>query len=92
MADDEKNEKPRTILDLIMRLACVYLAATFFFNGLEYWRDGETLQAYLYFSLVFSQLDAMFGWHKHKSKIVRVIAWIGIFSVFVFFILSRLAL
>jgi uncharacterized membrane protein YphA (DoxX/SURF4 family) len=91
MADEVKRNGQRSLLDLIMRLLCVYLAASFFFSGLQHWRDGELLQAGVNFSLVVAELGLIFGWHGHKSKVVRVLAWAGVIVAFIFLALSKIA-
>ncbi len=92
MADDVKRNSRRSLLNTIFRLLCVYLAASFFFSGLSHWRDGELLRAGVDFALVVSEFGLIFGWHSHKSKAVRVLAWAGIIAAFVFLALTKMAL
>jgi len=91
MKDETKKSSRRSVLDIIMRLLCVYLTASFFFSGLQHWRGGELLRAGIDFSLVISYLGLAFGWHNHKSKVVRVLAWVGIAAAVIFLALSKLA-
>lgn len=89
MADEVKSNNQRWFLDRIIRLLCVYLAASFFFSGLQHWRDDELLRAGVKFSLVVTELVLIFGWHRHK--VGRVLMWAGVIAAFGFFAWSRLA-
>jgi uncharacterized membrane protein YphA (DoxX/SURF4 family) len=76
MADETEKPKSNPIIDLIMRLINVYLAATFFFNGWEKWQNQEYLLAVSWFIFSFSQIAQLFGWFHHKSKLIRWGLWI----------------
>lgn len=89
MADEKKNEL-YPIFDLIFRLACVYVAASFFFKGLEDWRNSEFLLVGVDFSLVIGELGLIFRWYSHKSKIIKAIPIIAMGLCFVFLALSKL--
>jgi len=91
MTDKTIRNSRHSLLDIIFRLLCVYLAASFFFSGLQHWRDGELLRAGVDFALVVSEFGLIFGWHNHKSKVVRLLAWAGIIAAFVFLAFSKLA-
>lgn len=90
MEVETKKTKESPILNIIFRLVCVYLAATFFFKGLEDWRNGEYLLVGVDFSLVFLELGLIFRWHSHKLKIVRVLVWVAVALSFIFLALSKI--
>ena len=78
MADETKKTKERPIINMIFRLACVYLAATFFLNGWENWQSQKYLVAVSWFIFSLSQIGQIFGWFQNKSKVVIVLIFIPI--------------
>ncbi len=73
MANEENKKISRPVLDMIMRLLNVYLAAHFFFTGLQYWSGGEFLLAVTNFALVIVEIGIVFDWLNKKSKILRIL-------------------
>lgn len=71
MENTSDKSKERPILDMIVRLINVYLAATFFFNGLREWQNQEYLLSVSWFIFSLSQIAQVFGWFHHKSKFIR---------------------
>jgi hypothetical protein len=76
MADE--NKKPNQIVEMIFRLCCVYVAATFFFYAWEKWQNQEYLLAASWFIFSLSQIGQIFGWFKNKSKFVIILMFIPI--------------
>ncbi|MEK7724104.1 MAG: hypothetical protein AAB336_07150 [Acidobacteriota bacterium] len=89
MADETKKPQENPIIDMIFRLACVYLAATFFFKGLEDWRNSEYLLVGVDFSVVFLELGLIFSWYK--QKVMRILLGLCAALCFIFLILSKLS-
>lgn len=89
MTDEPKKTKESPIIEMVFRLACVYLAATFFFKGLEDWRNGEYLLVGMDFSLVFLELGLIFDWYK--QRVMRILLGLGVALCFIFLILSKLS-
>ena len=90
MEDETKKIKDRPLGDMLFRLACVYVAATFFFNGFQDWRDEEYLKAGMDFSLVVGELGLIFKWYSHESNIIKAIPIIAMALSFIFLILRKL--
>jgi hypothetical protein len=90
MTDETKKSSRHPFLDIIMRLLCVYLAASFFFSGLQHWRDGELLRAGVDFALVVAEIGLVLDWSSKKSKVLRVLMWVALVAVFIFLALSKL--
>ena len=88
--ETKKNIK-HPFLDIIMRLLCVYLAASFFFSGLQHWREGELLRAGVDFALVVAEIGLIFGWSSKKSKTLRALTWTALVAAFIFLALSKLS-
>lgn len=93
MADEKKNQRSffDSLLDIVFRLLCVYLAASFFFGGLQHWREGEYLRAGADFSLVVAELGLIFGWSGNRFKALRVLMWAALAAAFIFLALSKLS-
>jgi len=91
MADETEKNNQHPLLDIIMRLLCMYLAASFFFSGLQHWRDGELLRAGVDFALVVAEIGLIFGWSSKKSKVLRVLMWAALVAAFVFLALSKVS-
>ena len=90
MEVETKKNIGHPFLDVIMRLLCVYLAASFFFSGLQHWRDGELLRAGIDFALVVAEIGLIFGWSGKKSKVLRAVMWAALLAAFIFLALSKL--
>ncbi len=91
MTDESKGKSRRLLLDLIMRLLCVYLAASFFFSGLQYWRSGELLQAGVNIALAVAEIGLIFSFNSKKSKGLRVLMWTALITAFIFLALSKIS-
>lgn len=74
---------------MIFRLACVYLAATFFFYGWEKWRNEEYLLAVSWFIFSLSQIGQIFGWFQNKSKVVVILMFIPILLALIVILSSQ---
>ena len=90
MTDETEKNNRHPLLNIIMRLLCVYLAAFFFFSGLQHWQDGELLRAGVDFALVVGEIGLVLGWSSNKSKVLRVLMWIALVAAFIFLALSKL--
>ena len=77
-------------MDMIFRLLCVYVAASFFFGGLQDWRNEEYLKAGMDFSLVIGEFGLIFKWYSHESNIIKAIPIIAMALSFIFLILWKL--
>ncbi len=71
MANEKKKITDNPLLNLIMRLLNVYLAATFFFKGLQDWSNGELLLTGVDLGMVILEIGFIFNWINKDSKILR---------------------
>lgn len=90
MADKKSKKVGRPLLDLMMRLLCVYLAASFFFGGLQYWRDGELLLAASNFAIVIGEIGLILNWSGKSSKFLRILMLGSAAAALIFFSLSKI--
>ncbi len=91
MIDETEKSNRHPLLDMIMRLLCVYLAASFFFSGLQHWRDGELLRAGVDFALVVAEIGLVLDLSSKKSKVLRVLMWTALVAAFIFLALGKLS-
>ncbi|MBX7174742.1 MAG: hypothetical protein K1X72_27450 [Pyrinomonadaceae bacterium] len=91
MKNETEKSTYRYVLDMIFRLCCFYVLATYFFKGIEDWRNGEYLLVGLDFSLVVAEIGLIFRWGGHKLKILRILMWSAFAMCLIFLILSKLS-
>lgn len=89
MADETKKPQENPIIKMIFRLACVYLAATFFFNGWENWQNQKYLVAVSWFIFSLSQIGQIFGWFQNKSKVVIALMFIPLLLAMIVILSSQ---
>ncbi len=90
MAKEKKKIISHPVLDLIMRLLNVYLAAHSFFKGLQHWSSGELLLACADFGLVVLYIGFIFNWISKNSKFLRVLMFAAITISVICLVLSKL--
>jgi len=90
MKNETEESKVFPILKLLFRVIGVYLAAKFFFKGLEDWQNSQYMLVGMDFSIVTLNLGQVFQWFNHPSKVVQILMWLVIPLPAIFLILSKL--